>query len=216
MYNNITIFPPQYPGKDTVYTLNKNTSVQPAPVDFVKLPNGYYASLDPRTYNSPHNQRLEFDRPPLVSMGTIPQGNVYNNDGNSTGYYKDYESIKGGNVKYYTDLKIDMPGRNASNISIPIYTVPEIMVDPMGAIKPYYQRIPINNKKNAVYDYSFLSDSAEFREDITWLRNQKPRVRSGNLYRFFNEREKYYPMYKYPVDGHFPWTSHGNLENKDC
>lgn len=213
MYQNATIFPVQYMKKDTLYTLNKDTSIQPASVDYVKTPGGYYTSLDPKIFNSPHNQRLLLDQPPLVSVGTRPQGNIYEMEGNRTGFYKDYDDIKGGNIKYYTDVKIDTPGRSASNISLPIYAIPEIMVDPMGAIKPYYQRIPINTKKNAVYDYSHLADTAEFREDITWERAKGARTRSGGLYRFFNNREKYYPQYHYPVEGHFPWTSQNNLEN---
>jgi len=214
MYNNIQIFPPQAPGKkDVILTLNKKTSIQPFAVDYVKTPDGHYTSLDPRIYDSPRDQRLELDSPPLQVMGTQPQGDIYKIEGNKTGFYKNYESINGGNIKYYNDLFNDLPGRSASLLSLPIYAIPEFRYDPMGVPRPEYQRIPINTKKNAYSEYSFLCDSASFREDISWQRNVKPRWRARGLYNFFENREEQYPMYNYPVAGHFPLTQKDFLKN---
>jgi len=216
MYNNIAIFPPQAPGlKNSTLTLNKKTSLQPFAVDYVKTQDGHYTSLDPRIYDSPRDQRLELDSPPLQVMGTQPQGDIYKMEGNKTGFYKDYQSINGGNIKYYNDLFSDLPGKSASLISLPIYSIPEFRFDPMGNPRPEYTRIPINTKKNAYSEYSHLCDTSEFREDIIWQRNIKPRYRARGIYNFFENREQNYPMYHYPVEGHFPWTSKDFLKNNN-
>jgi hypothetical protein len=80
------------------------------------------------------------------------------------------------------------------------------MTDPMGSIKPYYERIPINNQNTSLYDYSFVRDTSGFREDIMATQRQRG-LRSGwRPFEFFNNREKYYPMYKNDAIGQFPWT----------
>jgi len=201
-YQNIQIQPVQYLDNDTVFFLNKNTSVQPASVDFVKTPKGYYASLDPRTFDSPRSQRLEFDSPPLVSLGTQPQGNLDMLNSNQTGFYKDYDSIHGGNIKYYTDLGNDTPF-GAPTYFVPNYTIPQLMIDPMGGIKPYYTRVPIMNKHNSIYDYSFDRDQCEWREDL--LSQQNTQNNGFGAFQFYNDPSKYYPMYKFKTKGHFPW-----------
>jgi len=202
-YQNVQIQPLQYLSDPSLYFINKDTSIQPTTVDFVKTPGGYYSSLDSRTFDSPRNQRLELDSPPLVSMGTQPQGNLYNVKGNQTGYYPDYDSIQGGDIKYYTDIMNDTPF-GGPLFFIPNYTIPKLMVDPMGSIKYYYTRVPIMNKINSIYDYSFDKDQCEWREDLSAQRNTNNN--GFGAYQFFNDPSKYYPMYKYPpTRNHFPW-----------
>lgn len=212
MLNNIQILPLQVlkpyttvTDDQSIHFINTDTSIRPADIDFVKLPNGKYTSLDPRLYDSPRSQRLELNRPPLVSLQTQPQESLQNIQGNHVGFYKDYESIRGGNIKYYSDLLFSAPF-GVINFSIPSYTVPLIMTDPMGSIKPYYERIPINNQNTSLYDYSFVRDTSGFREDIMATQRQRG-LRSGwRPFEFFNNREKYYPMYKNDAIGQFPWT----------
>jgi hypothetical protein len=212
MDKNIQILPIQVTNPYTTKTedkelffINKKTSIRPSDVDYVRLPNGKYSSLDPRIFNSPHSQRLELNRPPLVSSFTQPQTNIYTDNGNQTGYYKDYESIKGGNIKYYTDLLFGAP-YGVINFSSPSYTIPQILIDPMGSVKPYYQRVPIMNQNTSLYEYTFDRDTCSFREDIMATQRQVALKSGWRPYQFFNNPEKYYPMYDYPTKGHFPWT----------
>ena len=202
-YKNIHITPLQHLTEPSILFLNKDTSIQPTTVDFIKTPGGYYSSLDPRTFDSPRNQRLVFDSPPLVSMGTQPQGNLDSVKGNQTGYYPDYESIQGGDIKYYMDIANDPPF-GGPLFFLPSYTIPQLMIDPMGSIKYYSTRVPIMNKFNAVYDYSFDKDQCEWREDLC---AQRATNNNGfGAYQFFNNPSKYYPMYKFPpVKKHYPW-----------
>lgn len=204
MYNNIQIFPPQAPGLiDSTLTLNQKTSLQPFAVDYVKTPNGHYTSLDPRIYDSPRDQRLELDTPPLQVMGTQPQGDIYKMEGNKTGFYKDYQSIKGGNIKYYTDIGNDTPFGNPP-YSNPCYTIPTLMVDPMDNMLPYYLRVPVFNKNNSLYQYTSDQDQCEWREDL--MAQQNMQNNGFSTYQFYNDPARYFPSYKYQSKGHFPWT----------
>jgi hypothetical protein len=204
MYKNIVIQPQQFLGdEESLYTLNKKTSMQPFAVDYVKTPDGHYTSLDPRIYDSPRDQRLELDTPPLQVMGTQPQGDIYKMEGNKTGFYKDYQSINGGNIKYYTDIGNDTPFGNPP-YNNPSYTIPTLMVDPMDNMLPYYLRVPVFNKNNSVYQYTFDQDQCEWREDL--MAQQNMQNNGFSTYQFYNNPARYFPSYKYKTQGHFPWT----------
>lgn len=213
MFKNIQIFPIQFTPtsqKDQyINVLNRESTVQPSAVDFVKGPDCHFYSMDPRTFDTTRNMRIPFDAPPFQSMGTQPLQDVYSGPGSEvkTGYYNSYNDIKGGSRIYYTDLDNDLPGKSASLISIPMYSIPTILVDPMGAVKPYYKRIPLHNKKNNAFEYSFLADTAEYREDLQWRRREQARKASSSLFWYYNDREKYYPTDpNVPIEGHLPLT----------
>jgi len=217
MFKNVQIFPLQYTptSQDNEYinVLNRESSVQPSAVDFVKGPDCYYYSMDPRTFDTTRNMRIPLDAPPFQSQGTQPLQDIYSGPAAAaasevkTGYYNSYNDIKGGSIIYYTDLDNDFPGRAASLISIPLLSVPTIMVDPMGAVKPYYKRLPIHNKKTNQFEYSFLSDTAEHREDLQWQKRAGPRTKASSLFWYYNDRDKYYPTDPhFQVRGRFPFT----------
>lgn len=213
MFKNIQIFPVQYTptSHDHQYinVLNRESSVQPSAIDFVKNRDCHYYSMDPRTFDTTRNMRIPLDAPPFQSQGTQPLQDIYSGPSSEvkTGYYNSYEDIKGGSIIYYTDLDNDPPGKSASLISIPIYSVPTILVDPMGAVRPYYKRLPLMDKKTDIYEYSFLADTAEFREDLQWRRREKPRKASSSLFWYYNDRERYYPTDpNLPIKGHLPLT----------
>jgi hypothetical protein len=211
-FNNVQIVPVQDLFQDQtsikpLHFLNtENASVQPRAIDYVKTLRGHYASLDPRTLDSARNQRLELDIPPRVSQGTQPLDmTMAGSSGNRTGFYKDYGDITGGDALYYTDLFFGPPyGR--VNFSSPAYVIPKILKDPMGSIKPYYERIPINQKNNNTFDYSFLRDSQFQREDISALQRSANLRKSSRPYFFFQDPEKYYPSYRYKGTDNTPWT----------
>ena len=170
--------------------LNKDSSVRNCSVDYVKVHN-LYASMDPRTYDSPRAQRLYLDLPPKVSQNTQPQGNLYDMRTNDVGYYKDYQSIYGGDIIYYVDNIAD-PYSNPVYV-IPSYTTPTILVDPMGAIKPYYKRTPIFQGDKNSFEYSFDRDQCEFREDLISKQSELNNRSAFDTYQLFNDPARYFP-----------------------
>jgi hypothetical protein len=203
MFHNINFEPVNQPGKyDPFFILNQDTSVNYDNIDYVKM-NGHYATMDPRTFDSPRAERLYFDTPPRVSSNTLPQGDIYNMKTNHIGFYKDYESIRGGDIVYYNDLDNDEPN-GGPQFFIPAYTIPTMLVDPMGAHKPYYLRVPIFDKNNSMYEYSFDQDQCEWREDLIALQSQKSNTSSFGAFQLYNDPERYYPMYKPRANGTFP------------
>lgn len=202
--HNIQIQPLQRTTNHDIHTINKDDlSIQSQDIDFIQR-NGYYSSLDPRTYDVPRSQRLEFHQPPRVSINTQPQGDLYTHNRNNTGFYPDYESIKGGDLTYYTDITNDTPFSNPP-FQIPSYTFPELLIDPMGSVKPYYKRVPILEKNNNLYEYSFDQDQCEFREDLMALQLSKISRSNFGYFQFFNDQERYFPDY-HPTKNNFPWT----------
>jgi len=203
MAQNVRLEPIQQPGTYNPYTiLNQNRSVKHCDIDFEKIHENY-VSLDPRTFDSPRAQRLTFDVPPFQSYGTQPQQNVYDLKTNHIGYYKNYESINGGDIIYYTDLDNDEPN-GGPQFFIPAYTLPEILVDPMGSVKPYYIRVPMFQKNNNLYEYSFDQDQCEFREDLIALQQQGSNTSNFGAYQWFNNPKQYYPSYQQNSNGKFP------------
>lgn len=174
-----------------LFTLNQDRSVQNKDIDYVKIHDAY-ASLDPRTYDSPRAQRLLLDTPPKLSQGTIPQENLYDIKTNRTGFYDNYQSIYGGDITYYTDIENDMPHADPP-FSIPAHTEPTLLIDPMGGVRPYYLRTPIFEKNNFLYPYSFDQDQCEWREDLIALQQQKINSRQFGAFQFYNDPKTYYP-----------------------
>jgi hypothetical protein len=180
------------------HIINSNTSIAPDYNSFYQTKYGY-VSLDPRTYDTTRNMYMTLNQPPLQSSNTLPQHNMNTIRTNKTGFYNDYESINGGNIKYYTSLNTSSP-IDEPIFNIPSYIKPQVLIDPMGSVKPYYQRIPVFEtnvlKSNSLYDYSFTRDTSEFREDLTSYRNGIINRVDFNYYQLFNEPSKYYPTFK--------------------
>jgi len=190
--------------------LNRNTSITPDFSSFYELPQPSqgFVSLDPRTFDSVRNVYLQLDKPPLYSSDTLPQSNLYcPRNYIHTGFYPNYQSIQGGNIKYYTDLTNDDPF-GSPQFMIPCYNKPQLLIDPMGSVKPYYKRIPVfehnNLKTNSTFEYSFLKDTSEFREDLTSLQNDKINRSDFGYFQLINDPSTYYPTYEpipnYPLN----------------
>lgn len=196
---NIQVEPTQRIFKHPIYLLrnDEQASIQQKAIDFIPTPSIASAtttSLDPRLFDSPRNQRLVLDVPPWQTQGTQPMTDIYDGrTGNKTGYNPDYESITGGQIYYYSDIDNDLP-YSTPPFNIPAYVIPQVLVDPMGGRKFYYERIPMLCKQNAQYEYSFDQDQCEFREDLLARQQQIFYTGKFGAYQFFQNPQKYYPM----------------------
>jgi hypothetical protein len=138
-----------------------------------------YFSWDPRQFDPVRAQHLFLDLPPID--GDVRLKDVYDkrykNYGSGSMPYKD---IKDGQIMYYIDKSIE------DAFYKPVYSEPAkessvLFKDPMGAMKPEYNRTPLINTTNPTtttpksypYCLSFIQDSQSFREDIMALQQRK-------------------------------------------
>lgn len=138
-----------------------------------------YVSNDPRQFDAARWDFIPLDGVPI--NGDVRLKNIYNS--NLDIYrdkYNSYENIKDGQILYYTDASI------ANAFYKPVFSEPAqeisgLFRDPMGAMKPEYNRQPIFNtenpmitrQKNNPYCLSSLGDSQTFREDIMSYQQRK-------------------------------------------
>lgn len=138
-----------------------------------------YWNSDPRLYNSASVSWLQLDRPPMYST---PKLNTLSTNKKLDGYgqkYRSYNDINTGQVLYYIDKDLE-------NVYFdPLFAKPANMVgtlykDPMGSMKPDYNRYPIEEYNPATeevcefdYNLSFMRDTQYQREDILALQMRK-------------------------------------------
>jgi hypothetical protein len=150
-----------------------------------------YKSMDPRTYSAPRSQRLILDEPPLQVRNTQPLNNIYTDENikgiNCSGYYKNYENIKGGNIYYYIDVGNDIPYAGPEYI-IPCYVEPTIYTTPMGVKYPVYNREPIFKNNRNLFNYTFDQDQCGFREDIMSIQSRTINQNSYGTYNLFKNK----------------------------
>ena len=131
-----------------------------------------YASHDPRLFDAARAIYTTLDTPPMRSsekLDTINTNKALDGYGQN---YQTYSDIKEGQVTYYTSNALEDPFFSP-NFVIPSEVSGYVFKDPMDAMKPLYNRQPLNppdhlKTKGAKYDgcLSFISDSMEHREDI--------------------------------------------------
>lgn len=171
------------------YYLNKDAGMVFAG-DFYKS-KGLYQSKDPRTIDVPRNFRMTFDRPPYQTPNTQPQQHLYSTPGSSTGFYDNYKNIRSGQVIYYTNEIADPYSR--PTYTIPSETIPTLLQDPMGALRPYYEKIPIFQDDTNLSEYSFDRDQMSFREDLMSKQQQKANSQKWDTFQLFNNPAEYFP-----------------------
>jgi hypothetical protein len=149
--------------------------------DFVKIecrdpqscPKIQYASTDPRLISVAHGgQVLTLDRPSVDSSVKLADLAVDTRlDGYGQGY-RTYSDINAGYISYYVDKSIEDPYFNP-NFVTSATTTGKLYQDPMGSMKPYYNRYPLKcndplDTDHSTYDgcLSWIQDSTGFREDI--------------------------------------------------
>ena len=141
--------------------------------DFYPIDSGKrFGSRDPKLFSASHEQFLTLDQPPID--GRIPIEKIYT-DTSLNGYgknYSTYSDINAGHITYYIDKSIEDP------FFEPLYTNKivssgELYKDPMGGIKPQYERRlitqndPINMDRSSYNGcLSWIEDTQEHREDL--------------------------------------------------
>lgn len=153
--------------EDKTVILNKKRDIENAR-DFFKTEKGLAKSLDPRLIDPVRNIHMELDRPPLQPRNVQPLQHIYDDCESDIrpGVYKDgYESIYPGDIMYYVD------STQAEAYSSPNYVdqqvlMPYLFQDPMGALHPMYDRVPMYEGPNNVSDYSHDRDEISYREDM--------------------------------------------------
>lgn len=157
----------------TFYQLNcKSTGKSIGTCDTV------YASTDPRLIYTPTAQLLPLDRPPWND--NVRLSDVYNPDLTNYGKnYATYTDINAGQIMYYTDRTQKDPFFKPNFVDT-VRMSGMLYKDPMGAIKPEYNRHPlkcnnpITSEKDS-YDtgLSSIEDSQFQRQDIMALQMRK-------------------------------------------
>jgi len=139
-----------------------------------------YASTDPRLISPMHGgQILTLDRPPVSS--DIKLKNIYT-DKNLLNYgknYRTYSDINSGQIMYYTD-KSRQDVFYEPNFSSSATAIGTLYKDPMGAIKPQYDRVPLKCNDSLDTDMnryegglSWIQDSSNHRQDLLALQMRK-------------------------------------------
>jgi hypothetical protein len=144
-------------------------------------PGTTYLNSDARLYNAVAGTWLQLDRPPLYStpkLNTLSTDNSLNNYGKG---YKSYGDVNAGQILYYIDKATE------DAFYEPLYSTKAMSIgtlyqDPMGAIKPQWERVPnekydpILGNKCHINEYvgsSFMKDSQFHREDLLALQMRK-------------------------------------------
>jgi hypothetical protein len=138
-----------------------------------------YASWDPRLWSGAHQTYITLDRPPMES--SVRLKNVYRKDLDCYGTgYMPYDTIRDGQITYYIDKSREDPfykplfATKAQEVSM-------LYKDPMGAMKPEYNRYPLVNTENPTVttpEYypdclSYIQDTQSHREDLNSLQMRK-------------------------------------------
>lgn len=132
-------------------------------------PSVSYYSPDPRLIDVPRSIRTTLDIPPIES--TVHLSNIYKIDKNYGKGYTTYDNVKAGQILYYNDKDIQDPYYQPNFVDRSIIQS-YLYQDPMGAIKPQYDRIQINDicskSKNCNFNgcLSSIADSQSFRQDL--------------------------------------------------
>jgi hypothetical protein len=130
-----------------------------------------YSNSDPRLYNQ-GGSRLQLDTPPLnssVKLSSLTTDKSLNRYGQG---YKLYSDINSGQILYYISKDRE------DTFYKPLFSREAIAVgtlykDPMGSIKPHYDRVPVEQYnptklcgESDKYCLSFMKDTQFHREDI--------------------------------------------------
>lgn len=136
-------------------------------------PQTVYVSPDPRLISAGHSmQRLKLDRPPMDSSKTLASLSYDKSLDKYGQNYGSYSDINAGQITYYIDNSIKEPLFQPNfTISSDVYGT--LYQDPMGAMKPQYDRYPLTSenplfRNKSVYHgcLSSVADTSEFREDL--------------------------------------------------
>lgn len=132
-----------------------------------------YTSSDPRLISVTHSgQVLNLDRPPIngeMELDKIANDKKLNNYGQN---YSGYSDVNAGDIIYYINKEQQDPFFTP-NFTTSAYANGTLYQDPMGSMKPQYDRFPLKSSnplttKKDHYEgcLSWMEDSLEHREDL--------------------------------------------------
>ena len=135
-------------------------------------PGTTYINSDPRLYNAAAATWLQLDRPPLDSSLKLSSLNTDKSLNNYGQKYKSYADVNAGQILYYIEKDTE------DAFYEPLYSTKAMVVgtlyqDPMGAIKPQWNRYPQSTENSCDWGTSFMKDSQFHREDILSLQMRK-------------------------------------------
>ena len=146
--------------------------------DFFPTSNNTFTSLDPRMTDVMRGERMTLNEPVFDSTfyDKERRENIIHAQ-----TYSSYNDITSGEIFYYTDDYFEQPYFS------PIFQLrsqihPNIFQDPMGSLKPQYNRYTIPTSKY-ISEYSFDQDQMSFREDIM---SRQMRKMNESKYTLFN------------------------------
>lgn len=138
-----------------------------------------FVNADPRLFDTMRADYITLDRPPVD--GDVRLKDMYKKQNTSykTGVDLPYNKIEDGNVMYYTDeSREDAFYRPLFSETAKAENI--LFKDPMGAMKPNYNRIAMVNTENPAtvpktypYGLSFIQDTQSHREDLLSLQMRK-------------------------------------------
>lgn len=150
------------------FILNKERDVQSAGDFYMKCSQQGAHSNDPRLIDPIRNIRTVLDRPPYQPRNVQPLQNIYtdcHNDITPRVYNRGYEDIYAGDLEYYIDSS-QAQAYDDPEYGIQKVVIPFVFQDPMGALKPQYDRVNLYKNNQNMSDYTFDQDQIGFREDM--------------------------------------------------
>lgn len=178
------------PTLSTTYSFINKADLEYAPDFFVSEgsccghPHTTYTSFDPRLRDTARNIQTTLDTPVLQPRGVQPLNAPTTNTMRSPRFYSSYSDIDAGQIVYYSDPSM------GEAYADPIYVIqaenyPEVFVDPMGAYKPQYNRIPLTRHNRNVSEYTFDQDQMEFREDLISRQSRLINQMDPQMYNYY-------------------------------
>lgn len=187
-YNTVEYGTKLFPkNKNGIYEINPQVYNEKLDPSFHKLicnnnqtcPSETYVSADPRQFNSIRATTMRLDRPPI--NGNVQLSDINKRKWNGYGQgFTPYKYINDGQIVYYWDKSIEDP------FFEPVFSTPAkeqaiLYRDPMGSMKPEYNRIPLVNTQNPAVTtanyypdcLSSIQDSQSHREDLMALQMRR-------------------------------------------
>lgn len=142
----------------------------------------FFYPNDGRTRDNFRGMEIQLDKPSYSGSVPLDQISSFDNSNYKFTSYSGYQDLNNGQIAYYIDPSLAQPF-NGSVYTISGVTEKKMFVDPMGANKPQYKKIPYTSTMNAVSKYQDTRDALSHREDLMSLQSRK---RNEQSYVYFN------------------------------
>ena len=150
------------------------------PTNPPSCPSTQYASMDPRLISASHTGQVQtLDLPPItgeMKLSALPHDKLLDKYGQG---YRTYSDVNAGQIMYYIDRSIEDPYFTPNFVTSATSTG-VLYKDPMGALKPRYNRKPLTStnpigpeRDNYEGCLSWMQDSLDHRQDLMSLQMRK-------------------------------------------